>query len=87
MRNILHVHVLLDILHVHEHAVLLILQLILLHQQADKLRIVLLYCAAKIIEDNLENKVSESVIQIFGFPTCKMLTLYLAIIAGVSSEE
>ena len=90
MRDILHVHehaVLLNILHVHEHAVLLILQLVLLHQQTDKLCIVQLNSATEIIQDHLENNVSESLIKMFHFLTCKMLTLYLAIIAGVSSEE
>ena len=43
-----------NILHVHQHAVLLVLQLVLLHEQGDQLSIVLLYLVTNIVQDNLE---------------------------------
>ena len=44
-----------DVLHVHDHAVLLILQLVLLHQKSDQLSIVLLNLVAEIVEDDLNH--------------------------------
>ena len=44
-----------DVLHVHDHAVLLILQLVLLHQKSDELSIVLLNLVAEIVEDDLNH--------------------------------
>ena len=44
-----------DVLHIHDHAVLLILQLVLLHQKSDQLSIVLLNLVSEIVEDDLNH--------------------------------
>ena len=44
-----------DVLNVYQHAVLLSLQLVLLQQQADQLRAVLLDLLSEVVEDHLES--------------------------------